>query len=115
MAAAAAPSHETVPRRKSKPDRANRKCLESRHIGPAILAPWSRRWYATRGLLPRNGKGALHFMDERTNALPVGTELEGYRVVALLGAGGFGITYKAVDLLLDRHVAIKEYLPSVLA
>ena len=46
-------------------------------------------------------------MDERTNALPVGTELEGYRVVALLGAGGFGITYKAVDLLLDRHVAIK--------
>ncbi|HEY7607968.1 MAG TPA: protein kinase [Alphaproteobacteria bacterium] len=54
-------------------------------------------------------------MDERTNALPVGTELEGYRVVALLGAGGFGITYKAVDLLLDRHVAIKEYLPSVLA
>jgi hypothetical protein len=54
-------------------------------------------------------------MDERTNALPAGTELEGYRVVALLGAGGFGITYKAVDLLLDRHVAIKEYLPSVLA
>ena len=54
-------------------------------------------------------------MDERTNALPVGTELEGYRVVALLGAGGFGITYKAVDLLLDRAVAIKEYLPSVLA
>jgi serine/threonine protein kinase len=54
-------------------------------------------------------------MDERTNALPVGTELEGYRVVALLGAGGFGITYKAVDLLLDRPVAIKEYLPSVLA
>jgi len=54
-------------------------------------------------------------MDERTNALPVGTELEGYRIVALLGAGGFGITYKAVDVLLDRPVAIKEYLPSILA
>jgi serine/threonine protein kinase len=54
-------------------------------------------------------------MDERTNALPLGTELEGYRVAALLGAGGFGITYKAIDLLLDRPVAIKEYLPSVLA
>ncbi|MCW5771266.1 MAG: serine/threonine protein kinase, partial [Rhodospirillaceae bacterium] len=54
-------------------------------------------------------------MDERTNALPVGTEIEGYRVVSLLGAGGFGITYKAIDLLLDRPVAIKEYLPSALA
>jgi serine/threonine protein kinase len=54
-------------------------------------------------------------MDERTNALPVGTELEGYRIVALLGAGGFGITYKAVDVLLDRPLAIKEYLPSILA
>ncbi len=54
-------------------------------------------------------------MDVRTNALAVGTELEGYRIASVLGTGGFGITYKAVDILLDRTVAIKELLPSLLA
>lgn len=38
-----------------------------------------------------------------------------YRVVAVLGQGGFGITYRAVDAELGREVAIKEYLPAALA
>lgn len=38
-----------------------------------------------------------------------------YRVVAVLGQGGFGITYRAVDAELGREVAIKEYLPVALA
>jgi serine/threonine protein kinase/peptidoglycan hydrolase-like protein with peptidoglycan-binding domain len=38
-----------------------------------------------------------------------------YRVVAVLGQGGFGITYRAVDAELGRQVAIKEYLPAALA
>ena len=38
-----------------------------------------------------------------------------YRIVAVLGQGSFGITYRAVDTDLGRDVAIKEYLPAALA
>jgi len=45
--------------------------------------------------------------------LPVGTTLgEGrYRVDGVLGRGGFGITYAATDLRLERPVAVKELFP----
>jgi len=52
---------------------------------------------------------------EHRNALPTGYEVQGYRIESVLGAGGFGITYKATDLGLNRLVAIKEYLPSDIA
>ncbi len=52
---------------------------------------------------------------EHRNALPAGYEFQGYRIEGVLGAGGFGITYKATDLGLNRLVAIKEYLPSDIA
>lgn len=46
-------------------------------------------------------------------ALPAGTELVGdYRIARVLGAGGFGITYLADEIALDRAVTIKEYFPS---
>ncbi len=46
-------------------------------------------------------------------ALPGGTELVGdYRIAKVLGAGGFGITYLADELALDRRVTIKEYFPT---
>ncbi|RME95747.1 MAG: hypothetical protein D6773_18080 [Alphaproteobacteria bacterium] len=38
-----------------------------------------------------------------------------YRIVSVLGAGGFGITYRASDLRLDADVAIKEYFPGSFA
>ena len=45
-------------------------------------------------------------------ALPAGYELhKRYRVGEVLGAGGFGITYKAFDTLNKAYCAIKEYVP----
>ena len=56
-------------------------------------------------------------MKERTHkhALPVGHRLRDYRIVDVLGVGGFGITYLAHDDTLERRVAIKEYLPNEFA
>lgn len=45
-------------------------------------------------------------------ALPNGTELvSDFRIEAVIGAGGFGITYLATEIALDRKVTIKEYFP----
>ncbi len=48
---------------------------------------------------------------EHDQALPVGTQLGDYRLDALIGHGGFGITYRAFDTQLAKFVAIKEYMP----
>ena len=50
-----------------------------------------------------------------SHTLPPGTRLRDYRVENVLGEGGFGIVYLAVDQTLQRKVAIKEYLPSTMA
>ncbi|KAB2846063.1 MAG: serine/threonine protein kinase, partial [Hyphomicrobiaceae bacterium] len=50
---------------------------------------------------------------ENLLALPAGTTLVGdYRIERVLGAGGFGITYLAREIALDRLVTVKEYFPS---
>lgn len=48
--------------------------------------------------------------------IPPGSVLQGrYIVGKVLGFGGFGVTYVGKDYLMDRKVAIKEYLPSEFA
>jgi len=44
-------------------------------------------------------------------ALPNGYEIEGFRIIKVLGRGGFGITYLADQLHLNIRVAIKELFP----
>lgn len=48
---------------------------------------------------------------DNVQALPLGTQLGDYRLDAVIGQGGFGITYRAFDSQLAKIVAIKEYLP----
>lgn len=49
------------------------------------------------------------------NGLPVGTRLHEFEITQLVGEGGFGIVYLAMDTMLQRRVALKEYMPSSLA
>jgi len=50
-----------------------------------------------------------------SNALPVGTRVGEFEIRKLIGEGGFGAVYLAFDHSLRRIVAIKEYLPTLLA
>lgn len=47
-------------------------------------------------------------------ALPIGTTLSGeqFTITEHLGAGGFGITYRATDNILGRTIVIKECFPT---
>jgi WD40 repeat protein len=49
------------------------------------------------------------------DALPRGHQLAEYTIEAVLGHGGFGVTYLAHDTQLGTQVAIKEYLPQDIA
>jgi len=67
-------------------------------------------------LMPREaGAGPAVAAAVDRDALAPGTRLDEFEVIRLLGAGGFGVVYLAFDTLLQRHVAIKEYLPTALA
>ncbi|MFH8134317.1 serine/threonine protein kinase [Pantoea osteomyelitidis] len=49
------------------------------------------------------------------NALPAGYRFNEFEIKEVIGGGGFGIVYRAWDHLLERTIAIKEYMPLSLA
>jgi serine/threonine protein kinase len=55
------------------------------------------------------------FERDHARALPEGLRLGDYEIVGPIGEGGFGVVYLAWDHAHQHHVAIKEYLPAVLA
>ena len=48
-------------------------------------------------------------------ALPAGTRFGEMEILRVVAVGGFGIVYRARDHLLDRDVAIKEFMPAQMA
>ena len=54
-------------------------------------------------------------MSDDITPLPVGTKVNHYRIVRVLGGGGFSIVYLAEDLLSQQEVVVKEYFPAKLA
>ena len=54
-------------------------------------------------------------IQDHKQALPPGFRLGSYRVVRVLGAGGFGVTYLCEHGGLGVTVAVKEYLPNDIA
>ena len=72
--------------------------------GPSVARPQSAAAPIRRFASPEDQANAL--------ALPIRFKLHEYRIDAVLGQGGFGITYLAVDVNLNTKVAVKEYLPA---
>lgn len=66
--------------------------------------------------MPRDGlPQATPDADDLAGCLPRGYRLNEFVIDRVIAEGGFGVVYSALDLRLKRRVAIKEYMPSLLA
>ncbi len=65
-------------------------------------------------IMPRAGLDAPG-ADATGSQLPPGTRLGEFELLGAVAEGGFGIVYRALDHSLGREVAVKEYMPSMLA
>lgn len=52
--------------------------------------------------------------DDDETVLKPGTRIDQYVITGILGRGGFGITYRVKDEMLDKEFALKEFFPEEL-
>jgi hypothetical protein len=83
--------------------------------GDARLTPQNALPPGDAGMTPRTILPPNNAAPTPHNILPPGTRLGEFEIAGLIGEGGFGIVYLALDTSLGRHVALKEYMPSALA
>jgi serine/threonine protein kinase len=76
---------------------------------------WSTTAASSRGAESHSREPTPEDDGQDHDALRPGTRIDEFEIVRVLGAGGFGIVYLALDQVLMRHVAIKEYMPTSLA
>ncbi|HUU89672.1 MAG TPA: protein kinase [Phycisphaerae bacterium] len=80
---------------------------------PKAEAPKKPSPLAAMARAARNAKeSAKAADDEKTDPL-VGTQINGFKIQARIGSGGFGVVYKAFDTNLERSVAIKMLPPRI--
>src|SRR5690349_4346128 len=58
-----------------------------------------------------SGEEGRSQMSQDDSVLAVGTRIDQYEIVGLLGRGGFGITYLVRDDLLQKEFALKDFFP----
>ena len=80
---------------------------------PSTIAAWRKALFESgprsEPFIADGSRSAL------SNALPPGSDINGYRVSKVLGAGGFGITYLVREGDQGETVALKEYFPNIFA
>ncbi len=83
-------------------------CPECRH---KIQSPENEKTSSV--VCPECGKKFPIPMEHRKGVLKPGTKIGGYEIIRLIGSGGMGKVYEALQLSLNRRVALKIISPKV--
>lgn len=79
------------------------------HAAVSLLLTQEPKTVSLIGQLALHGLGMASERASDREPLALGSQLGQYRIVELLGSGGSSDVYKAYDVRLDRHVALKVF------